>query len=54
MENNVKICQRKPEFRDYAMDTVANYAKINAETSEKSYEKIVATEAKKIVKRIEK
>jgi hypothetical protein len=24
--------------RDYAMDTVANYAKVNAETSEKSYE----------------
>ena len=24
--------------RDYAMDTVANYAKLNAETSEKSYE----------------
>jgi len=87
--------------RDYAMDTVANYAKVSAETSEKSYEilkfalelwgekhakqvfkgfsnvlsncsdydaeinllvqpyltankKIVATEAKKIVKRIEK
>jgi len=87
--------------RDYAMDTVANYAKVSAETSEKSYEilkfalelwgekhakqvfkgfnnvlnncsdynaeinllvqpylsankKIVATEAKKIIKRIEK
>ena len=87
--------------RDYAMDTVANYAKVSAETSEKSYEilkfalelwgekhakqvfkgfsnvlsncsdynaeinllvqpyltankKIVATEAKKMVKRIEK
>ena len=87
--------------RDYAMDTVANYAKVSAETSEKAYEilkfalelwgekhakqvligfnyvldnytnckaeihslvqpylsankKIVATEAKKIVKRIEK
>ena len=87
--------------RDYAMDTVANYAKVNAETSEKSYEllkyalelwgekhakqvfkgfnyvlnnssdynveinllvqpylsahkKIVATEAKRIIKRIEK
>jgi len=87
--------------RDYAMDTIANYAKVSAETSEKSYEllkyalelwgekhakqvfkgfnyvldncpdlkaeisllvqpyltankKIVATEAKKIIKRIEK
>ena len=87
--------------RDYSIDTIANYAKVNAETSEKSYEllkftlnlwgekhakqvlrgfnhvldnisgykaeinllvqpylnankKVVATEAKKIVKRIEK